>query len=146
MNSCATEFLEREIITMRSMSVIKKRAMWFLLLAMFVGPGLLRAQDSGTMSKEEVKTLIANAKSAEDHERLAKHFDAEAIQLDAEANEHQELVAVYKANPSGQESKHPMSGKTAGHCQYFADDLHKAATQARELAADHRDMAKQASK
>ena len=131
---------------MKSMRVIKKRAMWFLLLAMFAAPGLLRALDSGTMSKEQVKTLIANAKTAEDHERLAKYFDAEAVQLDAEANEHQELVAVYKANPTGQESKHPMSGKTAGHCQYFADDLHKAATQARELAADHRDMAKQASK
>ncbi len=131
---------------MKSMSVFKKRAMWFLLVAMFAVPGLLRAQDSGNLSKGEVKTLIANAKTAEDHERIAKYFDAEAVQLDAEANEHQELVAVYKANPSGQESKHPMSGKTAGHCQYFADDLHKAATQARELAADHRDMAKEASK
>ncbi len=131
---------------MRSMSVIKKRTMWLLLLAMFVAPSLLRAQASGTMSKEEVKTLVANAKTAEDHERLAKHFDAEAIRLDAEANEHQELVAEYKANPPGQESKHPMRGKTAGHCQYFAAALHKAATQARELAADHRIMAKQASK
>lgn len=146
MNFGTTDFLEREITTMKSTSVIKRRTMWVLLLAMFVAPGLLRAQDSGNLSKGEVKTLIANAKTAEDHERIAKYFDAEAVQLDAEANEHQELVAVYKANPSGQESKHPMSGKTAGHCQYFADDLHKAATQARELAADHREMAKQASK
>ena|ERR1022692_4601800 len=98
------------------------------------------------LSKQDVKALVANAKTPEDHERLAKHFDAEAIQLDAEANEHQDLVAGYKANPSGQASKHPMSGKTAGHCQYFADDLHKAAAQARELAADHRAMVKLASK
>jgi hypothetical protein len=146
MNFGATDFLEREITIMKSMSAIKKRTMWFLLLAMFVAPGLLKAQDTDPLSKQDVKALVASAKTAEDHERLAKHFDAEAIQLDAEANEHQELVAQYKANPSGQESKHPMSGKTAGHCQYFADDLHKAATQARELAADHRDMAKQASK
>ena len=89
------------------------------------------------------KALIGNAKTAEDHERLAKHFDAEAAQLDAEATEHQELAAEYKAHPSGQDSKHPMSGKTAGHCQFFADDLHKAATQARALAADHRGMAKE---
>lgn len=127
------------------MNLIKKRTIWFLLLAMLVVPGLLRAQDSGMMNKEELKSLIGNAKTAQDHERLAKHFDAEANRLDAEANEHQELVAEYKANPSGQESKHPMSGKTAGHCQYFADALHKAAAQARELAADHRVMAKQAS-
>jgi hypothetical protein len=128
---------------MRSISVIGKPTMWFLLLAMFAAPGLLRAQDSDPLSKQDVKALIASARTAEDHERLAKHFDAEAVQLDAEANEHQELAAVYKANPSGQESKHPMSGKTAGHCQYFADDLHKAAEQARALATDHREMAKQ---
>ena len=132
---------------MKSMSVLKKQAVWCLLLAAtFAAPVLLRAQDTDPLSKQDVKTLVANAKTSEEHERLAKHFDAEAIQLDAEANEHQDLVAGYKANPSGQASKHPMSGKTAGHCQYFADDLHKAATQARELAADHREMAKLAPK
>jgi hypothetical protein len=132
---------------MKSMSVLKKQAVCFLLLAAtFAAPVLLRAQDTDPLSKQDVKVLIASAKTAEEHERLAKHFDAEAIQLDAEANEHQDLVAGYKANPSGQASKHPMSGKTAGHCQYFADDLHKAATQARELATDHREMAKLASK
>ena len=128
---------------MKIMSVIRKSTVWFVMLAIFLAPTLLRAQNGDHMSKEEVKTLIANAKTAEDHERLAKHFDAEADQLEAEANEHQELAAEYKAHPSGQDSKHPMSGKTAGHCQYFADDLHKAATQARALAADHRGMAKE---
>lgn len=131
---------------MKTTSVIKTRAVWFVLLAMFTVPGILRAQDTDPLSKQEVKALVASAKTPDEHERLAKHFDAEAIQLDAEANEHQDLVAGYKANASGVASKHPMSGKTAGHCQYFADDLHKAATQARELAADHRAMAKLASK
>lgn len=131
---------------MNSMSVIRKSTTWFILLAILTAPSLLRAQRGDHMSKDNVKALIASAKTAEDHERLAKHFDAEADQLDAEATEHQELAVVYKANPSGQESKHPMSGKTAGHCQYFADDLHKAATQARALAANHRGMAKEIAK
>ena len=99
MTFSATGFLEREITSMKCMSVIKKRAMWFLLVAMFAAPGLLRAQDSDPLRKQDVKAFVANAKTAEDHERLAKHFDAEAIQLDAEANEHQDLVAGYKANP-----------------------------------------------
>ena len=128
---------------MKSMNVIRKSATWFVLLAILTAPSLLRAQGGDHMSKDDVKALIGNAKTAEDHERLAKHFDAEAAQLDAEATEHQELAAEYKAHPSGQDSKHPMSGKTAGHCQFFADDLHKAATQARALAADHRGMAKE---
>ena len=132
---------------MKTMSALKKQTVWVLLLAAtFTVPNKLRAQDPDAISKQDVKALVTNAKSAEEHERLAKHFDTEAVQLDAEANEHQDLVAGYKANSSGQASKHPMSGKTAGHCQYFADDLHKAATQARELAADHREMAKLALK
>ncbi|MDP9049831.1 MAG: hypothetical protein M3O31_03780 [Acidobacteriota bacterium] len=128
---------------MKSMSVFRKSATWFVLFAILTAPSLLRAQSGDHMSKDDVKALIGSAKTAEDHERLAKHFDAEADQLDAEATEHQELATEYKAHPSGQDSKHPMSGKTAGHCQYFADDLHKAATQARALAADHRGMAKE---
>ena len=131
---------------MERVSFIRKRTVWFLLLAVFVSTGFLRAQDGGALSKQELKILIVSAKTAQDHERLAKHFDAEADQLDAEANDHQEMVPQYKANPTIDEVKHPMSGRTAGHCQYFADDLHKAATQARELAADHREMAKLASK
>jgi hypothetical protein len=127
---------------MGNVRLIRNSTVCFLLLAVFVATGSLRAQGSDTLSKQELKTLIGNAKTAQDHERIAKHFDEEAVQLEAEANEHQELAAEYKANPTMQESKHPMSGKTAGHCQYFADDLHKAAQQARELAADHREMAK----
>ena len=131
---------------MKTKSVVMTRVVWFLLLATFAASGLLRAEDTDPLSKQDVKALVANAKTAEEHERLAKHFEAEAIQLDAEANEHQDLVAGYRGNPSALALKHPMSGKTAGHCQYFADDLHKAAKQARELAADHREMAKLAPK
>jgi hypothetical protein len=36
-----------------------------------------------------------------------------------------------------------MSGKTAGHCDYFAKSLHNAALEARKLAADHAEMAKE---
>ncbi len=127
-------------------NVIRKSTMCVVMLAVFSAPRFVSAQDGDHMSKNDVKTLVTNAKTAEDHERLAKHFDAEANQLDAEASEHRELAAVYKANPSGDESKHPMSGKTAGHCDYFANDAHKAAMQDRALAAAHRAMAKDASK
>ena len=95
------------------------------------------------LSKQELKPVIANAKTVQDHERLAQHFDAKANQLEAEAKEHQELAAQYEANPTIHESKHPMSGQTAGHCQFFADDLHKAAQRARQLSTDHRGMAKE---
>ncbi len=112
-----------------------------LLLAVFATTGSMLAADTDHLSQQELKTLIAGAKTAQDHERLARHFEAEADQLDAEASDHQDLAMEYKANPSGQEQKHPMAGKTAKHCQYFADDLHKAAREDRALAANQRAMA-----
>ena len=113
---------------------------WPLLLAVFATTGSLRAADADHMSQQELKTLIASAKTVQDHEQLAKHFEAEADQLDAEANEHQELAVQYKANPSGQEQSIRWAGKPP-HCQYFADDLHKAAKQVRAIGANRRAMA-----
>ncbi len=104
----------------------------------------LRADDSKVLNKEELKHLVATAETAQDHHRLAEHFTAKAEQLEAEAQEHTELAAQYKANPTIHEMKHPMSGQTAGHCDYFATSLRKAAQSARKLASDHEEMAKKA--
>ena len=86
--------------------------------------------------------MVCGGFGVADHQRIAKHFDAKADELEAESKEHHELAAKYKANPTGHEMKHPMSGQTAGHCQFFADDLHKASVRARQMATDHREMAK----
>ncbi len=121
---------------------IKSGLVLFAMLAMISAGNVLKAEDSGLLSKQDLKTLIGSAKNAQDHERLARHFDAKAIELEAESKEHRELAAQYKANPTMHESKHPMSAETAGHCQYFADDLQKASARARQMAADHRQMGK----
>lgn len=123
----------------------KSMALCLSLLAMLVAGSTLPAQD-GLLSKQELKTLIANAQTPADHERLAKHFTAKAAQLDADAKDHEELAAQYKANPTGHEQKHPMSGPTAGHCQTVAQSLRKAAADTRKIAADHQLMAKGSSK
>ena len=106
------------------------------LTAMFT-PLLATAQ---SLSKEELKKLIAGTISPADHERIAKHYEAKATQLEADAKEHEELAAEYRKNPTGHEQKHPMSGQTAAHCKLFADKFRDAAKQARQLAADHRQM------
>lgn len=129
---------------MTNLSVMKTRTVWFSMLAILLAGTFLKAEAAGTLNKEDLKSLIASAKSAEDHERLAQHYDAKAAELDEESKEHQELAVQYRAAPTMQESKHPMSPQTAAHCKYFADDLHKAAERARQMAADHRQMAKQA--
>jgi hypothetical protein len=95
-----------------------------------------------TLGKAELKKLIATASTPQDHERIAKHYDAKAIELEAEAKEHDELAAAYKANPNMHEMKHPTSPQTASHCESMARSTRAAAKEARALAEDHREMAK----
>lgn len=128
---------------MANRNLIKSGPVLFTMLAIMFTGTMLKADDPGLLSKQELKSLIGSAKSVPDHERLARHFDAKASELEAESKEHRELAAQYKANPTMHQSKHPMSAETAGHCQYFADDLQKASQRARQMAADHRQMAKQ---
>lgn len=132
---------------MDNATVIRRGTVWISMLAISVAAGaVLWAADRGLLSKKEVKSLVVSARTVQDHQRLAQHFDAKADELEAESREHQELAAKYKSNPTIHESKHPMSGETVGHCQYFADDLHEAAQRSRQMATDHREMAKHASK
>lgn len=101
-------------------------------------------ESSDRLTKKEVKALVATAKTPEDHLKLARHFRQQADTLEAEAKEHDELALEYRKNPSPMAMKMPMSGRSAEHCEYFARSAREAAKAARELAASHEEMAKQA--
>lgn len=100
------------------------------------------AESTPTMTKAEAKELIGKATTQDDHHRLAAYFTQKAEMMEAEAVEHEELAKEYSKNPGIHAMKHPMSGNTAGHCTYFAQDARKAAVQDRALAAAHEAMAK----
>jgi hypothetical protein len=97
-------------------------------------------------TKVEVKSLIANAETKADHERIAQYFDAEAARYDAEAKDHGDLAPFYQKNPDPALSKHPGSPRACEHCDSISKSLMDAAKEARELAADHRGMATEAKK
>jgi hypothetical protein len=122
------------------------RKTFLLTLGAALMAGASFAADQDILSKTELKKLIATANTPQDHQRIARHFDAKAGQLEAEAKDHEELAAEYRRTPAGHEQKHPMSGLTAAHCEYFAGEMRRAAHEARKLAADHREMAKPAGK
>lgn len=96
------------------------------------------------LPKDELKKLITSASTRADHERIAKHYEAKAEQLEVESKEYLEEAAEYRGNPPGHEQKHPLSGRTAAHCELFARKFADAAKEARRLAADHMEMAKTA--
>ena len=103
------------------------------------------AQPSGKMlTKKEVSDLAANAKTAEDHRKLAAHYTAVAARHEQEAKEHADLAAKYKSNPTASDVKRPGAPDTASHCLTYAEHCRKAAQSMRELAAMHEEMAKKA--
>ena len=114
-----------------------------IVLSMGQAPAV---EPQGVLSAKEVKALLSNAKTPEDHMKLARHFKAKGAQHEAEAKEHEELAVEYKQNPQLGASKHPMAPNTAEHCQYFAEHCRKAAQELRAMAAAHAEMAKQVAK
>jgi hypothetical protein len=134
----------------RKMKRLKKYLIGTLALVALLGfavvsAKLARGQDN-VITSAELKELIKNAKEPADHRKIEQYFNQEADRLEAEANVHVDLAAIYRANPTLDESKHPMSGRTAGHCDYFSKVAREAAHADRQIAAAHAEMAKAAKK
>jgi hypothetical protein len=94
------------------------------------------------LSKSELKSLIANAETKADHERIAQYFDAEAARYEAESKDHGELAQLYQRNTSATPTKYPGGQQSFQHCDSVSKSLQQAAENARQLAAEHRGMAK----
>ena len=92
------------------------------------------------LSKQQLNTLIASAKTPAEHERLAQYYRSQASDYLAEAKDHESMVAAYKANSSLSNEKNRAS--TIGHCEYFVKTFRELAVKAQELAALHEQMSK----
>ena len=113
-----------------------------LTLVVFVAAGY-SAAGKPSLSKKEVKALIASAKTKEDHLKLADYYEGETARLEAEANDHAEMAEMYRKNPTPLAVKHPEAiGE--GHCKEIARRFRESATKTQELAAMHEEMAKAA--
>jgi len=123
-------------------SILKNFAFVPALLLAFA-PSFASAQNmmqcqGPTPTTKEVKALIVSAKTAEDHNKLACYFRAEARAEDAKAKYHVEMSKLYVENTN---EKHDM----VAHCKQFADEARKAAESDNQLAAEHQKMAETAS-
>ncbi|MBI5920676.1 MAG: hypothetical protein HY847_03395 [Betaproteobacteria bacterium] len=86
----------------------------------------------------EIPESIANAKTAEDHQRIADYFAQKAASYEAEAILHGKMPLSYKAG-------HPRYPKfdyasMSAHCQEIQKQLNAAAQEAKALEQAHRDM------
>ena len=94
------------------------------------------------LTKQQVNTLIATAKTAADHQRIAQFYQSQAQDYLAQSKEHEAMVAAYKANPSLVNNKNQAS--TISHCEYFVQTFKDLAAKSQELAQLHEQMAKDA--
>ena len=100
-------------------------------------------EEKPTLTKKELKALIANAKTPDDHRKIAAYYHAEAERLAEKQREHEEDLAEYQRNSSHYPSKYPTMGD---HCRQLAGYYTLAARKAQALADMHEEMAKEAEK
>ena len=111
-----------------------------LALAVFAQAAPAQQSKPEHLNKQQLNTLIANAKTPAEHERIAQYYEGKAVDYRAEAVEHQAMVAAYKANSSLSNEKNRAS--TIGHCEYFVKTFNELAVKSQELAKMHEQMAK----
>lgn len=110
--------------------------------------GKVAMRNGPVMTAREAKALIANASTPKEHLKIARYFNQEAEQFEAEARDHEELVAAYRKNPApwAAQPKTPAAFRTLEHCEFLARSSREMAKALREMAASHEEMAKDASK
>jgi hypothetical protein len=89
---------------------------------------------------KQLNTLIATAKTPVEHKRIAKLYELSAQDFKAQAQEHENMIATYKANSSLSTNRNQAS--TIGHCEYFVKMSTDMAVKSQELARLHEQMAK----
>jgi septal ring factor EnvC (AmiA/AmiB activator) len=95
------------------------------------------AETSPSLSKNELKTLRANAKTPADHQRLAIYYRDKAQRLTAQAQEFSAQADRFATQPATIESKQGISCNCARHYRYFAELYAQQAKEYETLAEKH---------
>jgi hypothetical protein len=91
---------------------------------------------SAKISDQEFKKLAASHANADEHQKLAAHYTAHAVEHETDAKIHEELANQYaKTEPA-----------LAGEARHYAAHSREAAEALRELAKIHQDLAKEHAK
>jgi len=91
------------------------------------------------LNKQQLKSLIASAKTPAEHERIAQYYEAKAQNDLAQANEHAQMASQFKQNAVTSSPK--WSTGTVNHCEYLAQSFTEDAAKMQALAQEHEQMA-----
>ncbi len=114
------------------------------LLTMFLITGVSAAQTPkvAPLRDKELSSLLENAKTPADHEKLAAFYESDAVDLEANAAKHKMLAATYRKMRGTGNSRTSTPPSMALHCDSIAAAMTKAAKEARTMADHHKMMAK----
>ena len=99
------------------------------------------AQTPASLSKKELKALLATAKASADQERLAAYYRDKAQQLRAKAQEFSAQADYLATQPATIESKQGISCNCTSHYRYFSKLYAQEAKDAETWAAEHNQLA-----
>jgi hypothetical protein len=108
-------------------------------LFIIAGSPLGAEESKPTLSKKELKRLIALTKTAEDHHRLAAYYRQKAQYLTDQQKKYEEMAIEYDKSPRSYPTKYPTA---AACCRNWAAWCAQRAKQAQALAARHEEKAK----
>lgn len=94
---------------------------------------------SEKLSRQQLQTLVATAKTPAEHERIAHYYAAKAQTDRTQAREHAQMAESFRKNPVTNSAKQSIS--TVNHCTYVAQSLTKDAAKMQKLADEHERMA-----
>ena len=99
------------------------------------------APNSPSLSKKELKTLLATANTPADQERLAAYYEDKAQRLKAKAQEFSTEADYLATQPATIESKQGISCNCTSHYRYFSKLYAQESKDAEILAARHDQLA-----
>jgi hypothetical protein len=96
------------------------------------------------LSKRQLNTLIATAKTPADHQRIAQFYQAQAQDYLAQSREHAREAEQARNNPLRVNNKTVFS--TVNHCEHYAQKFSDLAAKSQDLAKQHEQMASDSGK
>ena len=119
---------------------IGSKSIWVLALVLLL-PILVAAQTRApeNWTTKDLKQAVSNAKTPQDHLRIAHYYTVHAGRLEAEAKDHLDVGQTYH------EHAPKRAAQAEAYCRMLAAGYTEMAQKERELAKMHADMAEPAS-
>jgi sensor histidine kinase regulating citrate/malate metabolism len=75
------------------------------------------AQVNEKLTKQQLHTLIATAKTPAEHQRIADYYEGKAQELTAESKAHARMAEQFRQNPITASGK--FTAGTVNHCEFI---------------------------